>query len=168
MVVYYVINGLVLLRLFMEWMQVSILWDISTYSMLHGRNTLPINTLSRKVGNGSSIRFWKDPWNGNGILMTKFNRLYHLDANADCFLSYRRVNNSWVWDWKRQVLGSRNEATLEDLVSVLGQCNFLTSLMHGLGFLTTTMFLQFMQLEFILTLASFLISKYSMVQNATS
>ncbi|GKF40303.1 RNA-directed DNA polymerase, eukaryota, reverse transcriptase zinc-binding domain protein, partial [Tanacetum coccineum] len=107
--------------------------------MLHGRNILPINTLSRKVGNGSSIRFWKDPWNGNGILMTKFNMLYHLDANADCFLSYRRVNNSWVWDWKRQVLGSCNEATLEDLVSVLGQCNFLTSLMHGLGFLTTTM-----------------------------
>ncbi|GJV77025.1 RNA-directed DNA polymerase, eukaryota, reverse transcriptase zinc-binding domain protein [Tanacetum coccineum] len=97
---------------------------ISVYSMLHDRNIL-INTLSRKVGNGSSIRFWKDTWNGNVTLMTKFNRLYHLDANDDCFLSDRRVNNSWVWDWKRQVLDSRNEATLEDLVSELGQVQLL-------------------------------------------
>ncbi|GKB44103.1 RNA-directed DNA polymerase, eukaryota, reverse transcriptase zinc-binding domain protein [Tanacetum coccineum] len=28
--------------------------------MLHNRNLLPMNTLSRKVGNGFSIRFWKD------------------------------------------------------------------------------------------------------------
>ncbi|GJT99863.1 RNA-directed DNA polymerase, eukaryota, reverse transcriptase zinc-binding domain protein [Tanacetum coccineum] len=35
------------------------------------------------------------------------------------------VNNSWDWDWKRQVLGSRNEATLEDLVLELGQVQLL-------------------------------------------
>ncbi|GKC76718.1 RNA-directed DNA polymerase, eukaryota, reverse transcriptase zinc-binding domain protein [Tanacetum coccineum] len=79
----HILFGLVLLRLFMEWKQVSTLWG--------------------------------------AIAMV----LYHLDTNADCFLSDRRVNNSWIWDWKRQVLGSRNEANLEDLVSELGQVQLI-------------------------------------------
>lgn len=100
---------------------------ISSYAMLHGCYILSINSLSRKVGNGSSIRFWKDNWNGNGPLMSRFNRLYHLDVNADCLLSDRRNNEAWVWNWKRQVLGSRNEASLALLVSELGQVQFLNS-----------------------------------------
>nr|GEU51569.1 RNA-directed DNA polymerase, eukaryota, reverse transcriptase zinc-binding domain protein [Tanacetum cinerariifolium] len=84
---------------------------ISSYSMLHDCNFLPLGNLCRKVGNGTSIRFWKDSWNGNGSLMTRFNRLYHLDSNKDCLLSDRNVNGSWVWSWKMQVVGSRNETT---------------------------------------------------------
>ncbi|GJY49892.1 RNA-directed DNA polymerase, eukaryota, reverse transcriptase zinc-binding domain protein [Tanacetum coccineum] len=93
---------------------------ISSYSLLHDRNFLPLGTLCRKVGNGTSIRFWKDSWNGNGPLMTRFNRLYHLDANKDCLLSDWNVNGSWVWSWKRQVVGSQNEVALNILVSDLG------------------------------------------------
>ncbi|GKA40384.1 hypothetical protein Tco_0732977, partial [Tanacetum coccineum] len=70
---------------------------ISSYAMLHERNILPINTLCRKVGN---------------------------DLNVDCLLSDRRFNNAWVWNWKRQVMGSRNEAALALLVSELGQVQF--------------------------------------------
>ena len=98
---------------------------ISTYSMLHQHNFLMMSTLSCNVVNGLSIRLWKDPWNGNGTLMSRFNRLYHLDANSDCLLSNRRVNDSWVWNWKRQVEGSRNEAALDSLVSELGQVKLL-------------------------------------------
>ncbi|GJS84221.1 hypothetical protein Tco_0750762 [Tanacetum coccineum] len=75
---------------------------ISSYSMLHDCNFLPMGTLCRKVGNGASIRFWKDSWNGNGPLMSRFNRLYHLDANEECLLSDRSVHlcdrlDSWSW-----------------------------------------------------------------------
>ncbi|GJT45843.1 RNA-directed DNA polymerase, eukaryota, reverse transcriptase zinc-binding domain protein [Tanacetum coccineum] len=98
---------------------------ISTYSMLHNRNLIPMNTLCRKVGNGLSIRFWKDAWNGGGTLMSRFNRLFHLDTNEDCLLSDRRVNDSWIWNWKRQIEGSRNEAALGSLVSDLGQVQLL-------------------------------------------
>ncbi|GKD64596.1 hypothetical protein Tco_1306704 [Tanacetum coccineum] len=60
---------------------------ISTYSMLHNRNLIPMNTLCRKVGNG--------------------------------------VNDSWIWNWKRQIEGSRNEAALGSLVLDLGQVQLL-------------------------------------------
>ena len=69
---------------------------ISSYAMLHDCYILSINSLSRKVGNGSSIRFWKDNWNGNGPLMSRFNRLYHLDVNVVYFLSGRRINEARV------------------------------------------------------------------------
>nr|GEY05972.1 reverse transcriptase domain, reverse transcriptase zinc-binding domain protein [Tanacetum cinerariifolium] len=64
---------------------------ISTYSMLHNHNLISMNTLCRKVGNGLSIRFWKDAWNGGGTLMS------------------------------RQIEGSRNEAALGSFGSDLGQ-----------------------------------------------
>nr|GEY45812.1 RNA-directed DNA polymerase, eukaryota [Tanacetum cinerariifolium] len=54
-----------------------------------------------------------------------FNRLYQLDANEDCLLSDRRINNSWVWNWKRQIEGSRNEAVFASLVSNLDQVQLL-------------------------------------------
>ncbi|GJR12387.1 RNA-directed DNA polymerase, eukaryota, reverse transcriptase zinc-binding domain protein [Tanacetum coccineum] len=57
-----------------------------------------MNTLSHKVGNGFSIRFWKDSWNGNGTLMS------------------------------RQVEGSRNEVALDSLLSDLGQVQILDEL----------------------------------------
>nr|GEW26458.1 RNA-directed DNA polymerase, eukaryota, reverse transcriptase zinc-binding domain protein [Tanacetum cinerariifolium] len=68
---------------------------ISTYFMLHNRNLLPMNTLCRKVGNGLSIHFWKDAWNGDDTLMS------------------------------RQIEGSRNEAALGSLVSDLDQVELL-------------------------------------------
>ncbi|GJT98876.1 RNA-directed DNA polymerase, eukaryota, reverse transcriptase zinc-binding domain protein [Tanacetum coccineum] len=65
----------------------------STYSMLHDRNILSLNTLSRKVGNGSSIRFWKDPWNGSRnedvleVLVSDFGQVQLLD-----------MPDSWSWN----------------------------------------------------------------------
>nr|GEW74981.1 copia protein [Tanacetum cinerariifolium] len=55
---------------------------VLTYSILHNRNLIPMNTLCRKVGNRFSIHFWKDAWNGGSTLMS------------------------------RQIEGSRNEAAL--------------------------------------------------------
>ncbi|GJV54206.1 putative RNA-directed DNA polymerase, eukaryota, reverse transcriptase zinc-binding domain protein [Tanacetum coccineum] len=97
---------------------------ISSYAKLHDQNIIPENTLCHNVGDGSSILFWKDNWNGNGPLMLRFNRLYHLDVNKDCRLSDRRVHDAWVWNWNRPIIGSRNEAALALLVSELGHVIF--------------------------------------------
>nr|GEX23871.1 hypothetical protein [Tanacetum cinerariifolium] len=97
-----------------------------------------MNTLCRKVGNGLSIRFWKDAWNGGGTLISRFNRLFHLNTNEDCLLSYRRVNDSWIWNWKRQIEGSRNEAALGSLVSDLVQVQLFDGPDSGDGALMMT------------------------------
>ncbi|GJX65926.1 hypothetical protein Tco_0300269 [Tanacetum coccineum] len=100
---------------------------ISSYPMLHEYNMILINMLCHKVGDGSSIHFWKENWNDNGHLMSSFNHLFHLYVNVDCFLSDRRINEAWVWNWKRQIMGSRNEVALALLVSELGQVHLSDS-----------------------------------------
>ncbi|PWA52848.1 reverse transcriptase domain, Reverse transcriptase zinc-binding domain protein [Artemisia annua] len=90
---------------------------VKSYSMLQSKDIIPMHTLRHKVGNGSSIRFWKDNWIGNGSLSSKYNRLFHLEVDANCLLSDRLSNGSWSWNWSRQNLGSRNEEALENLLT---------------------------------------------------
>ena len=89
--------------------------------MLNDRDIIPSYTLCNKVGDGMSIRFWKDNWDGNGPLISRYNRLYHLDSNANCVLSDRIFNDSWAWNWNIKSIGRRNEAALEAMVLELGQ-----------------------------------------------
>ncbi|GJY86489.1 retrovirus-related pol polyprotein from transposon TNT 1-94 [Tanacetum coccineum] len=96
---------------------------VASYSMLHSRDIIPLHTLQHKVGNGSSIRFWKDNWVGNGPLNMRYNRLFHLDSNANCLLWERISNDNWSWNWNRQSLGSRNEEALEAMISEVGHVN---------------------------------------------
>ncbi|GJU60060.1 RNA-directed DNA polymerase, eukaryota, reverse transcriptase zinc-binding domain protein [Tanacetum coccineum] len=44
---------------------------ISSFSSSHDRDIITSDSLFRKVGNGSSIRFWKDNWDGNGPLSAR-------------------------------------------------------------------------------------------------
>ncbi|GKB76850.1 RNA-directed DNA polymerase, eukaryota, reverse transcriptase zinc-binding domain protein [Tanacetum coccineum] len=90
---------------------------VKSYSMLHSKDIILWHTLQHKVGNGSSIRFWKDNWIGNESLSSMYNRLFHLDVDANCLLSDRLSNGIWSWNWCGQNLGSRNEESLENLLS---------------------------------------------------
>ncbi|GJR92121.1 putative RNA-directed DNA polymerase, eukaryota, reverse transcriptase zinc-binding domain protein [Tanacetum coccineum] len=56
---------------------------------------------------------------GNGPLSTRYNRLFHLDANPNCTLADRLSQDTWTWNWKRH-LGSRNEESLEILKMEIG------------------------------------------------
>ncbi|GJV34750.1 putative RNA-directed DNA polymerase, eukaryota, reverse transcriptase zinc-binding domain protein [Tanacetum coccineum] len=76
---------------------------ISSYAKLHDQNIIPVNTLCLNVGDGSSVRFWKDNWNDNGPLMLRFIWLYHLDVNKDCLLLDRRVYDAWVIHFKKGI-----------------------------------------------------------------
>ncbi|GJV45198.1 polygalacturonase-like protein [Tanacetum coccineum] len=93
---------------------------VDSFSMLHSKDIIPLHTLRHKVGNGSSIRFWKDNWIGNGPLSTRYNQLFHLDANPNCMLADRVSDDTWTWNWKRQRLGSRNRESLEILKMEIG------------------------------------------------
>ncbi|PWA94071.1 hypothetical protein CTI12_AA064010 [Artemisia annua] len=87
-----------------------------------------MHTLRHKVGNGSSIRFWKDNWIGNRLLSSRYNRLFHLDVDANCLLYDRLSNGIWSWNWSRQNLGSRNEEALENLLSEVTHVSVNSSL----------------------------------------
>ncbi|XP_071686811.1 uncharacterized protein [Rutidosis leptorrhynchoides] len=67
------------------------------------------------MGNGSKTKMWKDTWLGNEPLCSRFNRIFHLDVDPDCFVADRRSNNSWLWHWNREQLGGRNDSVLVEL-----------------------------------------------------
>nr|GEU98378.1 RNA-directed DNA polymerase, eukaryota, reverse transcriptase zinc-binding domain protein [Tanacetum cinerariifolium] len=89
---------------------------VGSYSQLHERNVIPISMLHHKVGCGSSVRFWKDNWVEDGPLHLRYNRLFHLDSNANFFIRERIADGIWSWNWIRQSLGSRNEEALLSMV----------------------------------------------------
>ncbi|XP_071687216.1 uncharacterized protein [Rutidosis leptorrhynchoides] len=89
---------------------------------------IPSNTLRVKIENGSSVKLWKDNWRGDGSLSTKYHRLYHLESNPNCCLSERLVNENWIWDWCRNDIGSRNEASLHQMISEIGSPTIINSI----------------------------------------
>ncbi|GJX74472.1 hypothetical protein Tco_0313067 [Tanacetum coccineum] len=92
--------------------------NIGMIKSIHGDDTrFDQKECKISVGNCSSIRFLKENWIGNGSLNSKYNRLFHLDIDANCLLSGRISNGIWSWNWSRQNLGSRNEEALENLFS---------------------------------------------------
>ncbi|GJV29113.1 hypothetical protein Tco_1385561 [Tanacetum coccineum] len=77
---------------------------------LHSNGIVPLNSIRFKVGDGSSIRFWKDTWLGDDPLYIRYNRFYHLEKNKDFFIQQRIAYGSWFWDWSRQVNMGRTKA----------------------------------------------------------
>nr|GEU51426.1 reverse transcriptase domain, reverse transcriptase zinc-binding domain protein [Tanacetum cinerariifolium] len=65
---------------------------MGTINHLYSSSVVPLNSIRFKIRDGSSIRFWKDTWLGNDPLYIKYNRLFHLENNKDCFISQRILN----------------------------------------------------------------------------
>ncbi|GKA69091.1 hypothetical protein Tco_0775155 [Tanacetum coccineum] len=84
---------------------------------LHSSGIVPLNSIRFKVGDGSSIRFWKDTWLGDDPLYIRYNILYHLEKYKDCFIQQRIANGSWFWDWSRPVNMGRTKAEFDALIS---------------------------------------------------
>ena len=78
---------------------------VGSINHLHSSGIVPLNSIRFKVGDGSSIRFWKDTWLGDAPLYIRYNRLFHLDNNKDCFIRQRINNGSWDWNWSRPITG---------------------------------------------------------------
>nr|GEX60866.1 RNA-directed DNA polymerase, eukaryota, reverse transcriptase zinc-binding domain protein [Tanacetum cinerariifolium] len=84
---------------------------IGSTNYLHSHNLIPKDTLKCHPGNGTSIRFWKDLWFGEELLCTRYNRLFRLDVNEDCFLSERFNEGGWNWQWLRPIIFGRNDVS---------------------------------------------------------
>ncbi|GKB41285.1 hypothetical protein Tco_0886227 [Tanacetum coccineum] len=84
---------------------------------LHSSGIVPINSICFKAGDGSSIRFWKDTWLDDDPLYIRYNKLYHLEKNKDCFIQQRIANGSCFWDWNRPVNVGRTKAEFDALIS---------------------------------------------------
>nr|GEU78381.1 hypothetical protein [Tanacetum cinerariifolium] len=61
------------------------------------------DTLKCKVGDGASMRFWKDTWLGDEPLSIRYNRLFRLDSNEGCLIKERLVNDGidWIDDMRK-------------------------------------------------------------------
>nr|GEX48317.1 RNA-directed DNA polymerase, eukaryota, reverse transcriptase zinc-binding domain protein [Tanacetum cinerariifolium] len=67
---------------------------VGTINHLHSRGIVFLNSICFKVEDGSSIRFWKDTWFGNDPLYIRYNKLFHLENNKECFIGQRILNGS--------------------------------------------------------------------------
>ncbi|GJW79943.1 RNA-directed DNA polymerase, eukaryota, reverse transcriptase zinc-binding domain protein [Tanacetum coccineum] len=86
-------------------------------NFLHSNEIIPNDSIRYRVGCGSSIRFWKDLWIGNSPLYIRYNKLFRLDNEKDCFISDRFIDNQWSWNWSRAFLGTHNSAYLVDMIN---------------------------------------------------
>ncbi|GKD22592.1 hypothetical protein Tco_1224295 [Tanacetum coccineum] len=89
---------------------------VGTINHLHSSGIVPLNSIRFNVGDGSSIRFWKDTWLGDAPLYIRFNILYHLENNKDFLIQHRIANGYWAWDWSRPVNVGRTKAEFDALI----------------------------------------------------
>ncbi|XP_071741932.1 uncharacterized protein [Rutidosis leptorrhynchoides] len=69
---------------------------VKHYVAAQNSGLIPFHPIRVKMGNGSKTKMWKDTWLGNEPLCSRFNRIFHLDVDPDCFVADRRSNNSWL------------------------------------------------------------------------
>nr|GEV54618.1 RNA-directed DNA polymerase, eukaryota, reverse transcriptase zinc-binding domain protein [Tanacetum cinerariifolium] len=89
---------------------------VGTINHLHSSGIVPLNAIHFNVGDGSSICFWKDTLLGDKPLYIRYDRLFHLANNKDCFIRQRIINDSWNWDWSRPITMGRMKAEFDNLI----------------------------------------------------
>ncbi|GJX23303.1 reverse transcriptase domain, reverse transcriptase zinc-binding domain protein [Tanacetum coccineum] len=77
-----------------------------------------------RVGCGTSTRFWKDLCTGNSPLYLRYNRLFRLEQDKECFISDRCRDNQWFWNWSRPIRGARLSAYLNNIINEINLIEF--------------------------------------------
>ncbi|GKC22135.1 hypothetical protein Tco_1024285, partial [Tanacetum coccineum] len=99
---------------------------VGLFNTLHSSGILANGTLKCKVGDGASVRFWKDTWLGDEPLSIRYNRLFRLGSNEECLIKERLVNGSWSWSWKRLITSGRTGSSLMQLMDEVSQLSSLS------------------------------------------
>ncbi|GJW58738.1 hypothetical protein Tco_0105469 [Tanacetum coccineum] len=77
---------------------------LSLISRLKAKNVVRQDTLQRKIGDGTSTKFWHDCWLNGITLANQYTRLYSLETHKDCVVSEKwNSGDGWIWSWRRNV-----------------------------------------------------------------
>ena len=96
---------------------------VGSSNYLHSSGIFPDDFIRFRVGCGTLTRFLKDTWISNSPLYLRFNRLFWLQLNKDCYIIDRIYSGQQKWNWSTNVLGVRNSAYLRDLLNEISQAD---------------------------------------------
>ncbi|GJZ52472.1 RNA-directed DNA polymerase, eukaryota, reverse transcriptase zinc-binding domain protein [Tanacetum coccineum] len=74
----------------------------------------------RKLGNGTSIRFWDDIWCGHHPLKVRFHRIFMLDNDKSCCIASRLTLANWSNVLRRQPRGGIESYQFSELQHLIG------------------------------------------------
>ena len=74
------------------------------------------------------VRFRKDVWIGDNALNQRYNKLFRLDVNEDCYVADRWSNNGWNWHWRRPIEGGRTGGMLAAMLDDIGHVDLTSEL----------------------------------------
>ncbi|GJT03279.1 hypothetical protein Tco_0824448, partial [Tanacetum coccineum] len=74
----------------------------------------------RKLGNGTSIRFWDDIWCGHHPLKVQFHRIFMLDNDKSCCIARRLTLANWSNVLRRQPSGGIESYQFSELQHLIG------------------------------------------------
>ena len=92
---------------------------VKATNMLLNRGVDLLGCCKRKVGDGTSVKFWYDRWLGSGTLKEKYGRVFALDRNKQCMVA-DRVPAAGSLGWcRRQPRGGLEEVQCRALLEEL-------------------------------------------------
>ena len=86
---------------------------------LRDKGLINLDAFQRKIGDGSSTKFWEDCWSDGIILSNQYPHLYALENHKQCMVAEKSNNRDWFWSWRRQIRGGYEQAQLDDLMNRL-------------------------------------------------
>ena len=89
------------------------------------------NSLRKKVGSGSSTKFWLDNWLDVGVLKEKFPKLFSKSTQQDCHVADMEHLSQDAWHWNfswRRHLFVWEEQLLHEMLQIINQYNFMEGL----------------------------------------
>ncbi|PWA95618.1 RNA-directed DNA polymerase, eukaryota, Reverse transcriptase zinc-binding domain protein [Artemisia annua] len=85
----------------------------------------------RKVGNGSTFKFWEDIWIGESNFKSLFPRLFSLEVHKDCKIIDRCTFTNGLlspnWAWRRNIRDGVEKSQLDDMMLLLRDVSLVDS-----------------------------------------
>ncbi|GJY98963.1 RNA-directed DNA polymerase, eukaryota [Tanacetum coccineum] len=78
-----------------------------------------------KVGDGNTIRFWKDKWNDIGVLKDVYPRIFALETDRDVSLRSKLEAPNVASSLRRRVRGGVEDSQLNAMLETVGQVTFV-------------------------------------------
>ncbi|XP_071741010.1 uncharacterized protein [Rutidosis leptorrhynchoides] len=88
-------------------------------SSLHSVNVITPSSIRCKLGSGSSLDFWHDPWLDGTPLLNRYPRLFALESEKNGSVASHFGSNGWQWSWRRDIREGEEQSQYMDLSKAL-------------------------------------------------